>query len=169
MEALDALDGTAAQTVDNTIPQQVHAATTDTTMVEDAVRAALALFGVDYDSYITYTPDSAYAMALAANPALVEHITSSPMPVVEALKVALAYQPYAEFARKYGTSPEAIREAIRQELEAERAEQAPKEVPEQDTAPHSRTPVFSAVAGAAAPKAAGSDTKNRLDSLFNRR
>ena len=169
---MDALDSAA---------QPVPAAPTDDTTatekaidmamiasVEASVRAALALFDIDYDSYINYDPTAPYGIALSSNPALVEQITQADMPVVAALEVAIAYQPHAEFVQKYGRNPEEVRAAIRKELEEEMAQKKATQ-PEHPKKPDSRMSPFSGYVGAAAPKAASSDTKSGLDALFNRR
>ncbi len=90
---------------------------------EAVVRQALKAVGYDYDALIAQEAQegktSAYAQAVAANPAVLKQVLAADSPVVAALEVAMSYQPYAEFNAKYGREPEAIRQAIRAEVMAE--------------------------------------------------
>lgn len=90
---------------------------------ETLVRRALKAVGFDYDALIAQEGQegktSAYAQAVAANPAVLKQVLASDSPVVAALEVAVNYKPYAEFAAKYGRDPAAIKEAIRAEVLAE--------------------------------------------------
>mgnify|MGYP006267984581 CR=1 FL=1 len=96
---------------------------------EDIIRPVLALFDIDYDALIrldsvTDKEDEAgqyspYARAVQANPALLQQVMQAERPVLAALKAALAFKPYAEFAEKYGDDPQSIRDKLREELRAE--------------------------------------------------
>ncbi len=96
---------------------------------EALLRPALALFDIDYDALIRLEPTgtaednavsySPYARAVQANPALLQQVMQAERPVLAALKVALAFQPYAAFADKYGADPQSIRDALREELRQE--------------------------------------------------
>ncbi|MBI1362706.1 MAG: hypothetical protein GC134_01875 [Proteobacteria bacterium] len=176
MSALDGLTAgpVATEVAEQPVPAAGPATTskpdiTELQKIEASVRGALALFGIDYDAYINYAPTAAYGMALASNPALVERIGRSEMPLVEALRIALAYAPYAEFAAKYGNNPDDIRNAIRKEVEQEQGANSTPEPTAAERLFNSRLPAFSSAAGVAAPKAAGSEPKSGLDALFNRR
>ena len=96
---------------------------------ETLVRQALKAVGFDYDALIAQEAQegktSAYAQAVAANPAVLKQVMAADSPVVAALEVAMNYKPYAEFAAKYGREPNAIREAIRAEVLAEMPAEEP--------------------------------------------
>lgn len=90
---------------------------------ETLVRGALKAVGVDYDALIA-TPGqegqlSPYALAVQANPGLLQDVLAAPSPTLKALEVALSFKPRAEFAAKYGDEPEAIKAAVRAEVLAE--------------------------------------------------
>src|SRR5690606_11491117 len=63
--------------------------------------------------------ESVYSRAVKANPTLLQDVLGSDRPVVAALRVAMGYKPVAEFIGKYGSSPDAIKAAMRAEFEAE--------------------------------------------------
>lgn len=97
---------------------------------EALVREALAMFGVDYDALISMTDKdgkpSVYARAAEANPAVLEQVAKDPQPVLAALRVAVGYKPFAEFADKYGETPEDIKAAVKAEVMAENGGDAVK-------------------------------------------
>lgn len=90
---------------------------------EELVRGALALFGIAYDDLIAMRDaagqPTAYAQAVQANPALLSEVPDNPQPVLAALRIALGFKPYAEFAQRYGQTPDAVKEAIRAEMASE--------------------------------------------------
>jgi hypothetical protein len=90
---------------------------------ETLVRGALKAVGVDYDSLIAMPNQegtlSPYALAVKANPSLLQEVLSAPSPTLKALEVAISYQPHAEFAAKYGQDPASIKAAMRAEILAE--------------------------------------------------
>lgn len=92
---------------------------------EAIVRPVLALFGIDYGSLIAMDGKSLYSQAVQARPEMLQAMLASDMPVLEALKVAVAYKPYAEFGQKYGRTPEEIKAKIRAEALAEAGVAAP--------------------------------------------
>ncbi len=91
---------------------------------ETLVRGALKAVGIDYDALISTQAQegkpSPYALAVQANPRVLEEVLSAPSPALKALEVALGFKPYAEFVGKYGTEPEAIKAAILAEAKAGR-------------------------------------------------
>jgi hypothetical protein len=94
---------------------------------EAVVRQALALVKVDYDALIATEGDTPYAQAVRANPRVADEVLKAEQPVLAALKIALDYQPYAEFQAKYGREPSEIKERIAAELQpAAAAERQPK-------------------------------------------
>lgn len=134
---------------------------------EALVRDALALFGIGYDSLIAMQgPDgkpTAYAQAIQANPALLAQVPSDPQPVLAALKIALGFKPYAEFAQRYGNTPDEVKAAIRSELENE-LKGSDAAVP---VVKASAAPVFSSNrAGAARPSSRRK--KGGLEDVFGR-
>lgn len=86
---------------------------------EPLVREVLRLVGVDYDALIAMDGVSPYSLAVASNPALIQDILMDERPVLAAVKVALGFKPQAEFAAKYGTTPEDIKKNIRDEVVAD--------------------------------------------------
>lgn len=86
---------------------------------EGLVRQVLGLFGINYDALIKMDGQSVYSCAVKANPALAQQVGQAENPILEALKVAVQYKPVADFTGKYGTTPEAIKAAVRAEIEAE--------------------------------------------------
>lgn len=125
---------------------------------EDMVRQVLALFGIDYDSLIRMDgkdgEDSVYARAVQANPQLLQDVLGSGNPVIAALKVAVGFKPVAEFTAKYGSSPEAIKAAMRAEFEAENKPKPKK------AAAAEASPVFSRHGGGFSPAADGEAAKD---------
>ena len=88
---------------------------------EGLVRGTLELFGLNYDSLIAMDGQSAYAQAVQAQPELPKRVLASEQPVLEALKIALGFKPFAEFAQKYGRTPDDIKAAVEREVRAEMA------------------------------------------------
>lgn len=86
---------------------------------EGMVREVLGMVGVDYDALIKMDGNTPYSRAVKANPQLVADVAGSDMPVVQALKIAMGFKPYAEFMDAYGTDPKEIREKIKAEVLAE--------------------------------------------------
>lgn len=87
--------------------------------VERLVRETLAIFGMDYDALIRMDGKSLYARVVSRRPEVLEAVMADANPVLAALKIAVGFQPYAEFVEKYGDEPEAIKKAIREEVLAE--------------------------------------------------
>lgn len=87
--------------------------------MEHLARQLLALFGQDYDALIRMDDVSPYAQAVRANPNLAADVLRDEQPVLRALEIALQFKPYADFMTKYGTTPAAIRDSVRQEYAAE--------------------------------------------------
>jgi hypothetical protein len=128
---------------------------------EDLVRQVLGLFGIDYDALIVMDGKSCYSQALAARPDLAAQVLAADRPVVAALRVALDYKPYAEFAAKYGHTPEEIKANMAKELQAA--------APKSGTEPAPRVavaPPFSTVTASREPGTA--KRRNDLASLFGR-
>jgi len=88
---------------------------------EGLLREALALFGIDYNALVRMDAQSAYAQAIQASPEVARRVAEASNPVLEALKVAVYFQPYAEFQSKYGQTPEEIKANLRKEFEQELA------------------------------------------------
>ena len=86
---------------------------------EELVRELLTMFNVNYDELVRMDGKSVYSQAVVSNPQVLEVVKTSPNPVLEAVKIAFNYKPYAEFISKYGNDPEAIKKAIRAEVESE--------------------------------------------------
>lgn len=86
---------------------------------ETVVREVLAIFGLNYDDMIRMDNKSPYAQAVAANPAILQQVALSENPVLSALKIAAAFQPYTQFVEKYGSKPDEIEAAIRKQVLAE--------------------------------------------------
>ena len=113
---------TARQTLADDVPlsplkqQQIAAQ-------EELVRAALALFEIDYDALIKHEPGAPYAEAVAANPQLLKEVAASETPVLAALQAAVAFKPVAEFQQKYGNTPDEVRAKVRAEVLQEIKEQ----------------------------------------------
>lgn len=118
--------------------ESAHETITDDGVVPDGKRAGiardealarevLALVGIDYDALIAMDGKTPYSQAVQANPQVTSDVLQAEQPVVAALKVALGYRPYAEFADKYGHEPGEIRERIRAEMVAEK-QPVPEEV-----------------------------------------
>lgn len=83
---------------------------------EMLVRGALKAVGVDYESLISTEAQegkaSPYALAVQANPKVLEDVLKAEFPTLKALEVAIGFKPYAEFVGKYGAEPAAIKAAI---------------------------------------------------------
>lgn len=130
---------------------------------EALVREALALFGADYDALIAPQgkdgKPSVYARALQANPRVAEEVAKDPQPVLAALRVALGYKPFAEFAEKYGETPEDIKAAVKAEVLAEGKGDNP-------SAKRSVGPVFSTHGGQRVP--AGPGARGGLKDIFGK-
>ncbi len=129
---------------------------------ETLIRTALQTVGIDYDALIA-TPSqegtpSPYALAVQANPALLQDVLGAPTPALKALEVAVNFKPYAEFSAKYGHEPAAIKAAIRAEVLAEN--------PAAPEAPEAATPTlpFSRIRGGS--KAAPAKPKGTLNEVF---
>ena len=118
---------------------------------EAIVRPVLALFGIDYGSLIAMDGKSLYSQAVQARPDMLKAMLASDMPVLEALKVAVAYKPYAEFGQKYGRTPDEVKAKIRAEALAEAGVAAPAAA---DAEPPQLGAVFAGVGGqrAVAPR-----------------
>lgn len=129
---------------------------------EALVREALGLAGMDYDALIAMDGVSPYSQAVAANPALIQDILKDEMPVLAAVKVAMGYKPYADFAGKYGKEPGEIREKIKAEVLAEMKGDPVEAAPVVKAAVG---PLFSARYGKAA---VGKAAKGDLASLFKK-
>ena len=96
---------------------------------EGVLREALALFGIDYNALVKMDENSVYAQAVQASPEVARRVAESDNPVLEALKVATLFKPYAEFQTKYGKTPDEIKANLRKEFEAEMAGNAKPEEP----------------------------------------
>jgi hypothetical protein len=130
---------------------------------EELVRQVLALFGIDYDGFIAMDGKSCYCQAMSANPQLAQQVALADWPILEALKAALEYQPYAEFTSKYGRTPEEIKQNLQAEMQAAKAPEVVVEaVPRESIGP-----VFSRYAGSAGSQLAPRK-KDDLASLFGR-
>ena len=90
---------------------------------EKDMRELLKTMGLDYDALIRMDGKSVYARAVSANPGVLEYVKSSKNPVLEAVKIAVGFKPYAEFMDKYGNEPEAIIKNIRSEFEGEKSKE----------------------------------------------
>jgi len=138
---------------------------------EQFARELLKLMGVNYDELIRMDERSPYARAVQANPALLDQVRQASSPVLAALRVAMGFKPYAEFMDRYGSEPDSIREAIRQEVQAE-MQQQPKPQPAQAQAadaPFAGTPFANGRgAGSAASRLAGEGKRPELAELFGR-
>jgi hypothetical protein len=100
---------------------------------------------------------------MSANPQLAQQVALADWPILEALKAALEYQPYAEFTSKYGRTPEEIKQNMQAEMQAAK-------VPEVviEAAPREPVgPVFSRYAGGALNQPAPRK-KDDLAALFGR-
>lgn len=86
---------------------------------EETVRQVLKLFELDYDALVRMDDTSLYARAVQENPAVLAYVKQAQNPVLEALKIAIGFKPYAEFIEKYGKDPDSIKTAMRAEIEAE--------------------------------------------------
>ena len=86
---------------------------------ENEMRDLLKSMGQDYDALIKMDGKSVYARAVAANPAILDFVKSSANPVLEAVKIAMGFKPYADFMEKYGSEPSEIIENVRKEIDGE--------------------------------------------------
>jgi hypothetical protein len=134
---------------------------------EELVRQVLALFNIDYNGFIAMDGKSCYCQAMDANPQLAQQVALADWPILEALKVALEYQPYAEFTSRYGRTPEEIRQNMQAELAAQNAPAVAMEEGPREPAMNNIGPVFSRYAGSAATQAP-TRKKDDLASLFGR-
>lgn len=94
---------------------------------ESLLREALALFGIDYNALVRMDEASAYAQAIQASPEVARRVAESSNPVLEALKIAVYFKPYADFQSRYGQTPDEIKANLRQEFEQEFASAGPAE------------------------------------------
>lgn len=130
---------------------------------EDVVRDVLQLFGMNYDDLIRMDDTSIYAQAVRENPAVLQYVKASTNPVLEALKIAVNFKPYAEFMNNYGRDPEAIKKAIREEVMAEVNAQAKPKEKQQEMA---STP-FSNLSGQGVKNTKATEQQT-LDQIFGR-
>jgi hypothetical protein len=138
---------------------------------EELVRRALGMFGISYDSLIAMDGKSSYSQAVAAQPDLAKQVVGADVPVLAALKVAVDYQPYAEFAVKYGSTPEDIKKNLQAEIQQVAPAEAAAPAPDTPAPRPPVGPVFSAYAGGSrAPGTArgGKGKRPDLASLFGR-
>lgn len=146
---------------DAVIPKEKAARVAD---VENIVRETLAIFGMDYDSMIRMDDKSLYARVVRRRPEVLSAVMQDENPVLAALKIAVGFQPYADFIEKYGEEPEVIVKAIREEVMTEMKQaRASKE-----SAVNSiKSPAFS---GEIKPKKAKPKAKKEktLDDIFKR-
>ena len=126
---------------------------------EAVVRGVLELFDISYDDLVRMDGKSIYSRAVKANPAILENVKGAKSPVMEALKIALSFKPYAEFMEKYGDKPEDIKAAIRKEIESEKKQDKPQKTQEASTP-------FSQINGHGASHKKVR-TGDRLEDIFN--
>ena len=86
---------------------------------EAIVQEVLSLFDINYDDLIRMDGKSPYAVAVQANPNVLEMVKNAPNPALAALKVAMQVKPYADFMKQYGSTPEEIKQALKNEFENE--------------------------------------------------
>lgn len=138
---------------------------------EALVRGVLGLLGADYDALIAREAKdgkkSAYAQALEAQPGLAKQVLASGQPVLEALKIAFGFKPFAEFAEKYGRTPDEIKAAVAREVKAEMASTAAGKLGKVREVPKPEAPLFSDPSvGQRAPSS--SRRKGALRDVFGR-
>lgn len=112
--------GTDEISNDETIADDFDASPDEIKKIQNAendMRSLLKAMDVDYDTLIRMDNKSVYSRAVAANPAILEFVRTSANPVLEAVKIALGFKPYAEFMDKYGNEPNEILKNIHQEFE----------------------------------------------------
>lgn len=114
---------------------------------EKVVRETLAIFGIDYDALIRMDANSLYAKVVKRKPEVLEHVMADENPVLAALKIAVGFQPYAEFIEKYGEEPEAIKNAIKEELMLEMKQKRTEKEKSAMGGMHERSPSFSNMKG----------------------
>lgn len=153
LNALDSLSPEASITEtisdDYDLSPEVQQQIIDT---EGLLREALALFGIDYNALVRMDGNSVYAQAVTASPEVARRVAESTNPVLEALKVATFFKPYAEFQNRYGTTPEEIKANLRKEFEAELAQAVPgNEAAGAAETPLPEAPLFSRQGRPAAP------------------
>jgi hypothetical protein len=117
---------------------------------ESLLREALALFGIDYNALVRMDSSSVYAQAIQASPEVARRVAESDNPVMEALKIAAYFKPYAEFQNRYGRTPDEIKASLRREFEEEAAQTT---APAEKAAAPVEAPLFSRRAYGSKPTA----------------
>ena len=122
---------------------------------EGIVRELFTIMGGNYDALIAMDGKSPYSRLVDENPLLSNQVKDAKNPVLEAVRLAVGFKPYQEFMDKYGSTPDAIKDAMRKEIEEEFSKESSASEKKKLAEKKLKMPVFSSYGNVSSEHSSG--------------